>query len=470
MPDSIRHIVVLMMENRSFDQMLGCMHTPNPDIDGIDPAHPKQNSWQMPGNPPPAPIPFTQKAGSDDAKLAGNDPKHDLADVLTQMNGGSNAGFVNSFGTSYPHASGDALQQIMNYFPLGSLHTLHTLAQNFLVCDRWFSSLPGPTWPNRLFVHSGTSKGHVDMSLLPTLLHAYDQTTMYDLLSNANVNWRIYYGDIAQSLLLTHQLQHPGHYHHFDDDFVHDASGAADQFPSYTFIEPHYFGPNESDQHPVHGVQNGEALIAKVYNAIRGNTDLWNSTLLIVVYDEHGGFYDHVWPDPNDASTGATVAPDGNLSKFKFNQLGIRVPAILVSPWVQAGVTHTKYDHTSILHFAGEKFGLNLGSLGLRVPQANGFENEFLAAPRADTPASITQFAALTVTPITTPLTDHQHALLQLSEFLEAGMAASQPAEAVKSRLVRAATLNPADVANVVRERTDAFLDHQRTVLGKPLQ
>jgi phospholipase C len=192
--------------------------------------------------------------------------------------------------------------------------------------------------------------------------------------------------------------------------------------------------------------------------------------LLILVYDEHGGFYDHVWPDPNDASTGATVAPDANVDKFKFNQLGIRVPAVLVSPWVAKGVTHTRYDHTSVLHYAGVKFGLNVGALGQRVPQANGFENEFLAAPRIDTPPSITQITALTITPQTTPLTDHQHALLMLSQFLESEMAASQPAEAVKDRLLRAATLNPLDVADVVRERTDAFLTHQRAALGKPLK
>ncbi len=469
MPDSIQHIVVLMMENRSFDQMLGCMHTVNPQIDGIDPNHPRQNNFQMSGTPPPQPIPFTQKPGSDDTKLGGDDPKHDYSDVLSQMDS-SNSGFVNSFGHAYPHATADALQQIMNYFPLGSLNSLHTLAKNFLVCDRWFSSLPGPTWPNRLFAHSGTSKGHVDMSFLPALFHTYDQTTMYDLLSTANVSWRIYYGDIAQSLLLTRQLQHPGHYHRFDDDFLGDAAGPANKFPAYTFIEPHYFAPSESDQHPVHGVQNGEVLIAKVYNAIRSNADLWSSTLLIVVYDEHGGFYDHVWPNPNDPALGATVAPDGNTGKFAFNQLGIRVPAILVSPWVAAGVTHTKYDHTSVLHYAGAKFKLNLSALGKRVPQANSFDNEILAQPRDDTPAPFSQIAPLTVTPQTTPLTEHQQALLSLSQFLETQMAASQPAAAVKDRLLRAATQDPTDVASVVRERMEAFLTHQRAALGKALK
>ncbi len=118
MADNIQHIVVLMLENRSFDQMAGCLHTANPAIDGIDPAHPQQNNFQMPGTPPPPPIPFTQRAGSDDTKLGGNDPKHDLGDVLGQMSG-NNSGFVNSFGHAYPTASSDALQQIMNFFPLG---------------------------------------------------------------------------------------------------------------------------------------------------------------------------------------------------------------------------------------------------------------------------------------------------------------------------------------------------------------
>ena len=133
-------------------------------------------------------------------------------------------------------------------------------------------------------------------------------------------------------------------------------------------------------------------------------------------------------------------------------------------------MTHNKYDHTSILHYAGAKFGLNLSALGARVPQAKGFDSEFLDLPRDNTPASILQVAALTVTPQTTPLTDHQQALLMLSQFLETQMSASQPAETVKNRLMRAATLNPADVADVVRERTEAFLAHQRAALGKPLQ
>ena len=467
MPDNIEHIVVLMMENRSFDQMLGCLQTVDNQIDGIDPTHPRQVNWQMPGTPPPAPVPFFQLPGSDDQQLGGNDPRHNYGDVLVQMSNG-NMGFLNSFGIAYPGASAQAFQQIMNYFPQGSLSVLHTLAQSFLVCDRWFSSLPGPTWPNRFFVHSGTSKGHVDMNFLPELIHAYDQTTVYDLFSQQNVSWKIYYGDIPQSLLLTHQLKYPDHYHHLANDFAADAAGAASQFPAYAFIEPNYFGPNESDQHPVHGVQNGEVLISTIYNAIRANEALWNSTLLIVVYDEHGGFYDHVYPDPNRADLGATVAPDQNTGTFRFNQLGIRVPAILISPWVAAGVTHTKFDHTSILHYAGMNWGLDLRALGARVPQANGFDGEFIRNARAGAPALIQpRIAALTATPDTTPLTDHQKALLAFSRYFETLMAPTQTAEAVKDRLVRAATLIPSDVAAVVRERTDAFLAHQRGVLGK---
>ncbi len=468
MPDNIQHVIVLMLENRSFDQMLGCLQGSNSQVDGVDtanPGNPRQISWQPPGTPPPAPIVLSQQGGSDDQQLAGHDPPHDYGDVILQI-GNANTGFLQSFGNAFPGASVAALQQIMSYFELNTLTSLHTLAQNFLVCDRWFSSLPGPTWPNRFFVHSGTSKGHVDMSYLPTLLGDYDQTTFYDLLQN-KVSWNIYYGDIPQSLLLTHQREYADRYRHLAGDFLSDAAGPAGNFPAYAFIEPNYFGPNESDQHPVHGVANGEALIATVYNAIRANEELWKSTLLIVLYDEHGGFYDHVYPDPNRADLGATVAPDQYTSAFKFDQLGVRVPAILVSPWLPKGVTHAKYDHTSILHYAGAKWSLDLGALGMRVPQANGFENEFQAQFREDTPSALPQ-PALTVTPQTTPLTDHQQALLSFSQYLETQMSTTQPADAVSDRLLRAAPLNPGDVADVVRERTEAFLTHRRALSGKP--
>src|SRR5205809_2504371 len=177
----------------------------------------------------------------------------------------------------------------------GELPVLHKLAEHFLICDHWFSSVPGPTWPNRFFVHSGTSLGHVDMpnGFFHPGIHLYDQPTVYQRLSEKGISWKIYFGDVPQSLVLIHQLMHPKGYHHHDR-FFEDAAGPEAGFPQYSFIEPYYFGAKQSDQHPPTDVRHGEALIASVYNAIRSNDQLWNSTLFVLLYDEHGGFYDHV--------------------------------------------------------------------------------------------------------------------------------------------------------------------------------
>ena len=117
-------------------------------------------------------------------------------------------------------------------------------------------------------------------------------------------------------------------------------------------------GGEENDQHPPADVRNGEQLIADVYNAIRANDALWKSTLLIVTCDEHGGFYDHVTPPP-------TVAPDNHTAEWSFDQLGVRVPAILISPWVKREVIKTVFDHTSLLRYICDKW--NLPPLGLRT-------------------------------------------------------------------------------------------------------
>ncbi len=213
--------------------------------------------------------------------------------------------------------------------------------------------------------------------LFSSKLHLYDERTLYDELHDANVPWRIYFGDVPQSLVLTHQLKHLGSYRrfaHWQDDV------AKGDLPSYTFIEPTYFGPNQNDQHPPHDVLRGDALIADVYNTLRANPALFARTLLIVVYDEHGGFFDHVVPP-------TTVAPDGHTQHYSFDRLGFRVPAILISPWLDPGVVHEVFDHTSLLRMAS---GLWPGvrPLGRRAEQANDplASLTWRAAPRDDLP------------------------------------------------------------------------------------
>jgi phospholipase C len=334
----ITHVVVLMMENHSFDRVFGWMKTQHPGIEAIDPDNPGTN----PDYPDRDVTVFQEPTQH---REIGNDPGHDLDNVLRQIANG-NQGFVSDFVQKYPQAGLAERKEVMGYYPYGYLPALHFLAYNFVVCDHWFASLPGPTWPNRFFAHSGTSLGHFDMpeGVFNPALHLYDQRTLYDELDGAGVDWRIYHADFPQSLLLTHQLDKLDHYRKFDQ---WAADVRAGDLPPYVFIEPFYFGTEENDQHPPQDIMRGDLLVAEVFNALHANQAVFERTLLVVLYDEHGGFYDHVTPPP-------TVAPDTNTQRYAFNQLGVRVPAVLVSPWFDRGFNSTVFDHTSLLKSASQ--------------------------------------------------------------------------------------------------------------------
>ena len=289
----VEHVVVLMLENNSFDRMLGNV----PRVDGIDPnslrTNPDLRGTSVSQSKTTMRVMLCDPANPNSQKV---DPEHDLADVLEQMEG-PNLGFVKNFQRHYSQCKPDCWAEVMRYYGLGSLPVLHQLARSFAVCDQWFSSLPGPTWPNRYFVHSGTSLGHTDMpeGIFHPNLHLYDQETVYDRLNEAGKSWAIYYGDVPQTLTMTHMLSQPSHFHKMDQ-FFKDASGPEASFPNYSFLEPTYFGGQQNDQHPPSDVLRGEVLLAQVYNAIRSNESLWQKTLFVILYDEHGGFYDHVYP------------------------------------------------------------------------------------------------------------------------------------------------------------------------------
>lgn len=349
----IEHVVVLMMENAAFDRMLGCMAEVHPGLAGVDPARLHTNP-DADGRTIPQSV--TRSRNID------RDPLHYLPNGLAQLANGTNSGFVEDFVRTHPNSTDDERREIMAYYPRGFLPALHLLAEQFVVCDHWFSSLPGPTWINRLFAHAGTSLGHVSEpgSMFSSKMHVYDERTLYDELHDAGIDWRIYFGDVPQSLVLTHQLTHLGSYRRFRHWRGDIANG---DLPAYTFIEPTYFGPDENDQHPPHDVLRGDALIAEVYNTLRANSALFAKTLLIVMYDEHGGFFDHVVPPP-------TVAPDDHTQHYSFDRLGFRVPVVLVSPMLDPGIVSEVFDHTSLLRMAG---GLWPGvtPLGRRAAQAN---------------------------------------------------------------------------------------------------
>jgi phospholipase C len=357
--DPIKHVVLLMMENHSFDQMLGCLQEEYPDLDGVDvnSTSPRFN-LDLSGNK-------IYQIPTDEQQME-HDPKHECRFVLDQIADG-NSGFVTDFQKNVKNNTAQDRQYVMGYYVLGRLPALHELGRNFTICDRWFSSLPGPTWPNRFFALTGTSSGRVLMPegvlhLRPQEVFVQNQETLFDRLNEAKKSWRIYYYDFPSSLLLNRQrlpenLAGYTPIKYFFRDVLDEP-----KFPSFVFIEPKYFGADQNDDHPPHNIFKAEKLIADVYNAIRSSPRLWESTLLVVVYDEHGGFYDHVSPP-------AAIPPDDHREEWTFDRLGVRVPAILISPWVGTRAEHTVFDHTSLLRYLSDKW--NLGPLGERTRQAN---------------------------------------------------------------------------------------------------
>lgn len=193
----------------------------------------------------------------------------------------------------------------------------------------------------------------------------------------------MYFHDVPLSLLLRNQ-RHPDNLSRYNSivQFHADARGKAADFPEFSFIEPCYQLGHQNDDHPPHDIMRGQVLIADIYNSLRANEELWNATLFVILYDEHGGFYDHVTPPK-------VVPPDRFQDKFSFKQYGVRVPALLVSPWVEADFLDTEFDHASLLKYLIDKWGL--GNLGNRARFARTFAGAIGKSkkPRTDTPERI---------------------------------------------------------------------------------
>jgi phospholipase C len=349
--DNLKHIVVLMMENRSFDHMLGSLTAVNPQIDGITAGLSNPDSTGAAIQPQP----LAEFQGQLDP-----DPDHHFPAVDLQIFGGNTspgrAANMQGFVKSYFNQQQDVAhsQKIMYYFAQNQLPVLTKLALEFAVFDRWFASIPGPTICNRAFAHYGTSFGRVDMDLL--YVNEPFQS-IYSRLINANPKHtaKLYYYDTTSSTMeITNLLQNQPELFGSYQQFLSDCSGG--NLPDYSFVEPNYSDHDgdageevASDQHPDHNIQAGELFIASVYNAIK-SSPLWPNTVLLVVYDEHGGIYDHVVPPActPDQFT-ATASDTGTGMPFAFDRLGVRVPAILISPWIPAGtVVNRVFDHASI--------------------------------------------------------------------------------------------------------------------------
>jgi phospholipase C len=288
--------------------------------------------------------------------------------------------------------------EIMKCYSASQLPVLNTLAKEFVICDNWYSSIPGPTWPNRFFAHAASSGG-LDHSPSPADTIAWETVngfsfrngTIYDRMNARNVPWRLYAGDhfpIVSGL----KGINIGEVHEYSD-FATDVAQPG-YAASYTFIEPNYGHVIPTDfkcgtsQHPLDDVTRGEMLIKCTYDALR-QSPLWGTSMLIITWDEHGGFFDHVPPPPAVTPGDTATDDDNNQTGFTFEQLGVRVPALVVSPLIRRNlIDHRIYDHASIPATVEAAFGLT--PLTRRDAAAEQLMSLVtLSSPRRDTPPTL---------------------------------------------------------------------------------
>jgi phospholipase C len=405
-------IVVLMLENRSLDHLFGKW----PGVAGIgsgtfanraNPAAPVSAANPAIAAGQPALFTVTQGQG----------PGHSLAATNVQLFGSSTVaanaalkavndrGFVANYRSELAvDGFGGAdvnLSAVMQTFVAGQLPALSALAQNFVLCDQWYSEVPGPTMPNRLYMHAATSAGWAwdDWSV------QLNSVTFYEQLQQSARSWAVYYSDQNEVAQYSRINSERANFKLYESAFAADA--AAGRLANYNFIIPRFAGSVTdgpvTSMHAPQDVRPADALVAQIYAALRSSPQ-WGQSLYVVNFDEHGGYFDH-------ANPGAALNPDGINSpapgdtasfapRFSFNRMGLRAPALLASPYLPRGVVCSlPLQHTSVLVTARKLLGMS-GSLTRRDAAAVDFGSLFLATARTDVPATLTTSAAALPAPI----------------------------------------------------------------------
>jgi phospholipase C len=401
----INHFVVVVLENRSFDNLLGFLYA---DQNNVSPAGQKfEGLTGTESNPDNSGKPIQvfkiQQNQKQSYFYPRADPGEGFANTNVQLFGtnpapagavATNQGFVKNFQSNMALPKSHALpgtqtSDIMGVYTPQMLPILSGLARGYAVCDYWFSSAPTETFPNRAFLAMATSQGRVTDGAAP-----FTAPSIYTLLAKNGYTWAMY--GYTQDPLARHSIADitnasNSNFGKFQDFKTAAANGT---LANYVFLEPEW-GSSGNSQHPNYDVSKGEQFLHDVYYALFGSK-VWQSTLFIITYDEHGGCYDHV-PPPAGAKT-----PDKSVGEqgFDFTRFGVRVPTVLVSPWIQAGTVYrapgwqkgypsaqnaTPFDHTSILSTVEKRFGLS--NLTARDKAAPDFASVLtLAKVRTDDP------------------------------------------------------------------------------------
>lgn len=395
----IKHIVVLMMENRSFDNLLGWLYDEEKPPRGQHYEGLNRDLWNPLNNIDSDGNPFTEivkirkngqpyqlgrkkMEGKENFSLPDPDPGEGYKDATHQLYGTYTVdhlypppptalGYVNNYrnamlyGTFTFQSAPTDPRDIMTTYTPEQTPVLSDLAKNFAVLDQYFCSVPSQTLPNRDFIHAATSNGYVNNK--PDIL--VPSKTIYNQIQDAieqegrtDLSWKIYSGTqldkksgkwepFSLTRLCMQQIQDKKFDKNFEmmEHFYKDA--AAGNLPSYAFLEPQFSGPYQNDQHPPADIRPGEKLMADIYDALKGSPN-WDETLLVITYDEHGGCYDH-HPPTATAKTPDDASKPGQFG-FRFNRFGVRVPTVVISPLIDAGTIGrpsgwTPFDHTSII-------------------------------------------------------------------------------------------------------------------------
>ncbi len=340
-PVGITTIVVLMMENRSYDHVLGARKLEGLGGDGLDltMSNPGRDGVVVP----------VYEAGGGDATCV-EDPPHDWEGSHLQFNAGANDGFLSVHQARHDN---NALITPMQYLTRTHQPVSWSIADSYVSCDKYFCSVMGPTWPNRMYWHAGTSKGIVENEL-PTSGGFDGWRSIYHNLVDKQIDYAYYYGDVPVLSVLGDTVEgNNDRLFRMEDFFAHARKGT---LAPVVYIDPAFSG---NDDHPPHHPILGQQLIASIYTALAASPQ-WKNCLFVVTYDENGGYYDHVAP-PSTADD--EYAADG------FNQFGFRVPTLVMGPYVKKGeVVATQYDHTSVLKHIENMFALE--PLSARTTQA----------------------------------------------------------------------------------------------------
>jgi phospholipase C len=373
--DQIEHIFILMMENRSFDHMLGYLDAANPKIMGI--ANAVAAGYANLFNATPyAPAPRIDPA-------VPVDPLHEREDIRSQMRFNPDDKMMTGFVADYATVSPADPYPVGQYYGAAQVPMTDFLARQFCVCDHWFACLPASTQPNRLMAASGyTLRDHTTSQLFD------DQDLVYDWLDAHGVSWRVYSEGFPFFALMP-KIQRRIVADVWDNLFrglvaLDTDCRSPDTLPKVIFIEPQFTDGAEPDKadddHPTTSISRGQDLIRRVYAAVTGNPQLWSKSVLIVTYDEHGGFFDHVEP------LQLVTLQNHGESYTPFATTGVRVPALIVSPFVDPGSCFSQpLDHTSILRMLADKYAPGTAysaDVAARTPLHNAAEALTLAAPR----------------------------------------------------------------------------------------